>query len=309
MIDYSIIIPHRNIPELLRRCLNSIPRRKGIQIIVVDDNSDSDRMDFACFPGLSDPLVELIFDKSESGGKGPGYARNRGLEQAQGKWLIFIDADDLFTSNIEDILDRFKDDEHDIIYFGIENVDSDTLQPVVRRRYIMDTLMRAQESGDLNYLYNAPQVWGKLFRREIIENNGIRFSEVMCGEDILFTAKSITAAGDNVAMCLGLSLYVYTDRNDSLSKKGYISDEFIYKWVLPTEKEAVYYLRQLGKDHYRKEVILRKWESLYRGKRVLAVRLLSHVAELYGWKFALREIVKNRILDKLFSKNMHGATE
>ena len=39
-INYSIIIPHKNIPELLVRCLNSIPEREDIQVIVVDDCSD-----------------------------------------------------------------------------------------------------------------------------------------------------------------------------------------------------------------------------------------------------------------------------
>ena len=38
--NYSIIIPHRNIPQLLQRCIDSIPSRDDLQIIIVDDNSD-----------------------------------------------------------------------------------------------------------------------------------------------------------------------------------------------------------------------------------------------------------------------------
>ena len=49
--NYSIIIPHKNIPQLLKRCLDSIPQRDDVQIIVVDDNSSSDIVDFANFPG------------------------------------------------------------------------------------------------------------------------------------------------------------------------------------------------------------------------------------------------------------------
>ena len=40
MVNYTIIIPHHNIPNLLRRCLHSIPLRDDVQIIVVDDCSD-----------------------------------------------------------------------------------------------------------------------------------------------------------------------------------------------------------------------------------------------------------------------------
>ena len=86
MYTYSIIIPHKNIPKLLQRCLDSIPRREDTQIIVVDDNSDPAKVDFTHFPGLSDPSVEVYFDKS---GKGAGRARNIGLEHAKGKWLVF----------------------------------------------------------------------------------------------------------------------------------------------------------------------------------------------------------------------------
>lgn len=51
-ILYSIIIPHYNVPELLQRCLNSIPNLPSFQIIIVDDCSDGKIVDFRCFPGM-----------------------------------------------------------------------------------------------------------------------------------------------------------------------------------------------------------------------------------------------------------------
>ena len=69
MINYSIIIPHKNIPNLLQRCLDSIPNREDVQIIVVDDNSDPNIVDFDKFPGLNRCNVEVIFTKE---GKGAG---------------------------------------------------------------------------------------------------------------------------------------------------------------------------------------------------------------------------------------------
>lgn len=92
-INYSIIIPHKNIPNLLQRCLASIPRREDIQIIIVDDKSDVVEVDFECFPGVGEQCVEVYFTKE---GKGAGYARNVGLKYAKGKWLLFVDSDDFF---------------------------------------------------------------------------------------------------------------------------------------------------------------------------------------------------------------------
>jgi glycosyltransferase involved in cell wall biosynthesis len=66
----------------------SIPRRKDIQIIAVDDNSDENKVDFSKFPWLDDKHVE-VYIKEE--GKGAGYARNVGMEHANGKRLLFAD--------------------------------------------------------------------------------------------------------------------------------------------------------------------------------------------------------------------------
>ena len=61
-ILYSIIIPHYNIPELLQRCLNSIPDLPSFQVIIVDDCSDGKIVDFRYFPGMERENVKCIFD-------------------------------------------------------------------------------------------------------------------------------------------------------------------------------------------------------------------------------------------------------
>ena len=63
VINYSIIIPHKNIPSLLQRCLDSIPLRDDIQIIIVDDNSSPDKVDFNNFPGLDRDDTEVYLTK------------------------------------------------------------------------------------------------------------------------------------------------------------------------------------------------------------------------------------------------------
>ncbi|MBQ5445892.1 MAG: glycosyltransferase family 2 protein, partial [Lachnospiraceae bacterium] len=88
---FSIIIPHYDIPDLLMRCLKSIPVSKEIQVIVVDDNSPEADTYLEKYPELSRPYLEFI--RTTKGG-GAGYARNIGLEHAKGEWLLFADADD-----------------------------------------------------------------------------------------------------------------------------------------------------------------------------------------------------------------------
>lgn len=119
-INYSVIIPHKNIPTLLQHCIDSIPRRDDVQIIVVDDNSDPEKVDFDNFPGKDDPHVELYFTKE---GKGAGYARNVGLEHAKGKWLLFADADDYFLEDLNRLMNDYLNSHSDIIFLYNKTVD------------------------------------------------------------------------------------------------------------------------------------------------------------------------------------------
>ena len=74
--SFSIIIPHKEIPDLLMRCLRSIPVSEDIQVVVVDDNSADADTYLEKYPDLSRPYLEFI-RATRSGG--PGYARNQVL--------------------------------------------------------------------------------------------------------------------------------------------------------------------------------------------------------------------------------------
>ena len=105
---FSIIIPHKGIPDLLMRCLRSIPVSADIQVIVVDDNSPDADTYLERYPELSRPNLEFI--RTTKGG-GAGYARNIGLDHAKGEWLLFADADDFYVEDMYDIISSNADSE------------------------------------------------------------------------------------------------------------------------------------------------------------------------------------------------------
>ena len=118
MYNYSFIIPHKNCPDLLQRCVDSIPERDDVQVIVVDDKSDEGKK-----PALKHRknLQVIFLDVSQS--KGAGRARNVGLEHAKGKWLLFADADDYYVEGFINILDHYIDGYNDVVYFGFVHRD------------------------------------------------------------------------------------------------------------------------------------------------------------------------------------------
>lgn len=212
---FSVIIPHHEIPALLQRCLDSIPDVPEVQVIVVDDNSSEQKVDFMQFPGLSRKYTQCIFDKE---GGGAGHARNIGLKHADGKWLVFADADDFFTKDAFQILGNHKDDPNDIVLFKADGVDSDTLAPSDRHLQHNEAVDKAR-AGFITAkeaVLTVPGPVCKMFRRNYIQQKGIVFDETMAANDVMFVTKATCWADDEAVTTSSDILYVVTTRRNSL---------------------------------------------------------------------------------------------
>ena len=215
-LNFSIIIPHYNIPKLLRRCLDSIPQRPDLEVIVVDDNSSPDIVDFDHFPGSDRPDVTLILDKKGGGG---GYARNLGLDAAKGKWLLFADSDDLFTENLSTLMDEYVDSEDDVIFFNVRRVWTEDITKPYTKSPGLGSFVRYEETGNIDIAFRVwySQPWGKMIRRSIVADNNIRFDEIKVCNDFWFCVqaqfKAKTVHVDN------REIYYYTFRKGSVAYK------------------------------------------------------------------------------------------
>ena len=184
---FSIIIPHYNIPKLLRRCLDSIPQRPDLEVIVVDDNSSPDIVDFDNFPGQERPDVRIIFSKQNGGG---GYARNLGLDAAKGKWILFADSDDYFTYCLNEMLDKYRESDADIVFFDVIAIDSEYYTIANRgqnlNRYIkLADSDRQRAETKLRYEFGEP--WCRFIRRQLIEIHNIHFDCTPVHKDTTFS--------------------------------------------------------------------------------------------------------------------------
>jgi glycosyltransferase involved in cell wall biosynthesis len=243
MFNYTIIIPHKNTPDLLQRCIDSIPVRDDVQVIIVDDNSDKEMVSFKDFPGVERKNVEIIYSKGEAG-KGPGYARNVGLSKAQGEWIIFADSDDYFPESFSDILNKYKNAAEDVIFFKCfrqhENGN------VSDYPLINDAMDEGLIKGNTDAIvYGVPCPWGKLMKRSFLQKNSIKFQQITGGDDILFSIR--------MAVCLKqfkLSddhLYCVVDRAGSLTRNTRWESFYsyskaccdVYELLLPVSKQKL----------------------------------------------------------------------
>lgn len=224
----SIIIPHHNIPILLKRCLYSIPQRDDLQVIVIDDGSSEKAVVQCQEIEKRFPYVEFYYSNPALGG---GFARNLGLQKARGKYVLFADADDYFNPCINEALDEYKSCDKDLVFFNANSLDTDTYTFCHRCwqvNYLVNLYSRNKEKALWGLRYRFGEPWCKMIRREIIVENHIRFDESIIHNDTTFSYLvgyySKSFAVDNRA------LYCVTHRSGSVSKQ--VSTE---RWLIRTE--------------------------------------------------------------------------
>lgn len=182
MINYSFIIPHKNTPKLLQRCLDSIPQRDDVEVIVVDNNSSLDIVDFGHYPGSN--RAKIIKDNNSAG---PGGARNTGLKIAQGKWVLFADADDYYSVGFLDTLDHYILSDVDVIFFNFNMIKDGH---VAELPYSLNYLDR-YDPEDLAFVqmlkFRFPVPWNKMTKRDFLIRNNVAFKDCIIGEDGVFS--------------------------------------------------------------------------------------------------------------------------
>ena len=175
----SIIIPFYNSVEYLSECVGSIlvHNLDDYEIILVDDGSTDDSVK------ISDDFASKIFNirvfHKENGGV--STARNLGIDKAEGEYIMFVDSDDTLSRDWGKIFD--EEWKSDIVYIdkrlGEESVES----------------MRTHITGYPSTKIYIPGPTSKLFRREFLIQNNLKFTEkINFAEDLLFNLESIIKA-------------------------------------------------------------------------------------------------------------------
>lgn len=120
---FTVIIPLYNREDLILRALDSIPKRKDLEIIVVDDCSTDASLakveNWKAQWGSSFAEIKILKNEQNFG---VGYTKGRAYESAEGQWLVTLDSDDYFlTGEFEQLLEDVESYKNfDIIRFDNE---------------------------------------------------------------------------------------------------------------------------------------------------------------------------------------------
>lgn len=184
MTDFSVIVPLYNCESTLGSLFEMLNNQQGdnFEVVFVEDKS-------------SDNTLE-VFEKNKhrikfeyqiitnSVNSGPGISRNAGIKNASGKYITFLDSDDLFEDGTIDTLTRVIADngypdavlfDYSMVY-GRKTIKCDTI-PNFREGFV---------STDDAIMYSTGSMCCKVYKSEIIKNNCVRFPDMRTKEDFVF---------------------------------------------------------------------------------------------------------------------------
>jgi hypothetical protein len=180
----SVIIPVYNTEAYVKRCLDSITSQtyKNLEIIVVDDGS-LDQSGKICEECASqDRRIKLIHKVNE----GSGYARNAGIDIANGEYILLADSDDYLIDNcIERLVNVAQQESADLVQctFVQGSEENYRQRPSIKRISVYDNVSAFRTRK------TRVTCWGKLYKREVIGD--MRCPKVTAFEDEFFTYKFI----------------------------------------------------------------------------------------------------------------------
>lgn len=192
----SIIVPIFNLESYISRCIESIVNQtyKNIEIILVNDGSTDASISIIRQYAANDKRIIVIDKKNE----GVSVARNIGIEQATGKYIMFVDGDDWIDYDmIEKLVIIAEKSNSDFVGAGFVFEDID----INKKRFSPDGFSPITFEGKevlKNYLagkYIWSSVWGGIYLLDTINKNNIRFvPEIKYAEDVFFTVNFMAFA-------------------------------------------------------------------------------------------------------------------
>lgn len=211
-LTLSVIIAAYNAGLFIEKLIDTIPSSDEVEIIVVNDGSTDSTADVVSKLAMHDTRIKLFCQKNA----GVSVARNRGIQEAKGQWLMFADADDWFDQAqmnclIEQL--RYAEKKVGIVTFGVRHVFA---SKAIEHRVVEQTITMEEFLGKGFFMEAS---WNYAFRRTVIEKFHIRFPEgIINTEDQNFNLKAMVASTKIAS--LNLIVYNYNKTNEeSASQK------------------------------------------------------------------------------------------
>ena len=300
----SVIIPVYNVEAYLRQCLDSVIKQtlEEIEIICVDDGSTDNSLEILKEYAAKDKRITILKQQNLRA----CVARNAGLSVARGKYVHFLDSDDMVVNTIyQEMLYQLSTNDADMGVFSWSLLVNDSEQRH-NEQYRTIKIQGFQSLNNTNKSLINVEVWNKLFKREYIAKYNIFFPNTVYGEDASFVAQYIFIA--NTIFGSNSPLYIYRVRpnslmgnilNTSIDSYKAISYTLKFLYALPGKglQENKYYLDKLNNSI--------KWLGANRQNEKEALAYLNDIYNCIGKKVHIKDTKKGSLLYLLCKKKFY----
>lgn len=284
----SIIVPVYNTEKYLDRCIYSILSQTytNFELLLIDDGS-TDSSGAKCDKYAEQDSRVRVFHKANGG---VSSARNMGLDNAKGEWICFVDSDDWIELQAMSILSKNADSDLVIASMKFEQSGHIGNFPVLGKieyKRLFDLL-----SDNIDH-YSVSSPCSKFYKRNIIQENQIRFHENLCfGEDSLFVKKYLLNVDSMI--CVKDLYYHYQD----------IGDDIYHKYSKSFKPVLLYYYEMLN--------IYNRFERLKKVSisRHTIVGVVFNIANICLYKNGLTDVkyVKKFLFDQYACNELYKRT-
>jgi len=314
MVKISVIIPVYNVEEYLKQCLDSIVNQSlnEIEIICINDGSADKSLKILEDYAKNDSRFVIVSQEN----CGQGAARNRGLDIAQGEYVVFVDPDDWIEENaLEKIYACFKSNDTDVVQFDYKDYNDYTkitkkidFSKFLKKKFNYEIkdggFYSWKEIFHKKFKYSKFTVWSKAYSLKFLRENDIKFPLNKHGEDDVFSAQVFL---ETERICyLKDFLYVYRTRKNSavnsLSDEHFCIFENVHTVKEFLIKKNLYEYLKKSFWQYTSEVISRHYfnippqsRHLYRVKACKVLNKQEYI------KFLLKTASGNSFAENIFS--------
>lgn len=275
----SVIIPIYNTEKYLGRCIDSVLNSsyQNFEIILINDGSEDGSAEI-CKKYLSrDSRIKYYEQKNA----GVSVARNRGIEESKGEWIVFVDSDDFISEDFLSTIAKEEYQNYDLLIFDYIRIKKGkkglkayfSIFPVLGtyhyeeedKIFLIEKILNAEqlvEKGNTKLI--SP--WAKAYKKSVINQYSIRFPvEIVIGEDTLLNLEYI----QNIDSCLYLQkkVYFFEPRSNSATHKfykDYLKNNIKYRKHMKSilEKSSFF---SLVKSAYYNRVLFETVDMLIKG--------------------------------------------
>lgn len=253
-IAISVIVPLYNVEEYMEKCIDSILNQPfyHIEVILVNDGSPDESGKIADNYARNDKRVKVIH--KENGGL--SSARNAGMKDAKGKYIIFVDSDDWVDSELFlKMYNKMEKNKSEIGVFNVERIHEVTNKAEIQGSDMQEYIdLEKISTSDYisNYLLNSKShrysAWNRIYLTDFLRNHNLKFepNNTIHSEDMLFNlecslyVKKICSENEVLYYHLIRPGTISTSKKPDITKKlMHLISEFIKKAEIAKKRSSI----------------------------------------------------------------------